>query len=165
MDALAQLRRLWEHAAWADRLLLDALRAAAPAPAQAIREYAHVLGAEETWLSRIEGRPPRAAIWPDIALDDAAALGERVRDGYARFLAELRVDGMGRVVSYVNSAGLAFRTPLDEILLHVALHGQYHRGKVNLLLRQSEQAPGPVDFITFVRGVPAAVTPVASGRA
>ena len=30
---------------------------------------------------------------------------------------------------------VTFTTPLGEILLHVALHGQYHRGKINLLLR------------------------------
>jgi uncharacterized damage-inducible protein DinB len=38
------------------------------------------------------------------------------------------------------------------------LHGQYHRGKINLLLRQAGLAPAPVDFISFVRGVPAATT-------
>jgi hypothetical protein len=40
----------------------------------------------------------------------------------------------------------------------VVLHGQYHRGKVNLLLRQEGEQPAPTDYIAFVRGVPAAVT-------
>jgi hypothetical protein len=40
------------------------------------------------------------------------------------------------------------------------LHGQYHRGKINLLLRQSGAEPAPADYISYVRGVPAAVTPV-----
>ncbi|MFQ5740386.1 MAG: DinB family protein [Acidobacteriota bacterium] len=33
---------------------------------------------------------------------------------------------------------------------------QYHRGKVNLLLRQAGHAPAATDFIAFVRGAPAA---------
>ena len=41
-------------------------------------------------------------------------------------------------------------------LLHVPLHGQYHRGKINLLLRQAGRQPAPTDYITFVRGVSAA---------
>ena len=43
-------------------------------------------------------------------------------------------------------------------MMHVALHGQYHRGKVNLLLRQEGLPPVPPDFIAWVRGVPAATT-------
>jgi uncharacterized damage-inducible protein DinB len=49
-------------------------------------------------------------------------------------------------------------TPVGDILLQVALHGQYHRGKVNLLLRDAALPPAPVDFISFARGVPAATT-------
>ena len=45
----------------------------------------------------------------------------------------------------------------------MALHGQYHRGKVNLLLRQGGHAPAPVDYVAFVRGVPAATEVTARG--
>ena len=34
--------------------------------------------------------------------------------------------------------------------------GQYHRGKINLLLRQQQATPIPVDCIAFLRGSPAA---------
>jgi uncharacterized damage-inducible protein DinB len=69
-----------------------------------------------------------------------------------------------RGIGYTNSAGRSFVTPVGDILLHVALHGQYHRGKVNLLLRQAELEPAPVDFIGFVRGVPAATASVPPAR-
>ena len=38
------------------------------------------------------------------------------------------------------------------------VHGQYHRGKVNLLLRQEGMSPVPGDFIAYVRGAPAATS-------
>ena len=44
------------------------------------------------------------------------------------------------------------------MLLQVALHGQYHRGKINLMLRQAGLPPTPTDYISFARGVPAATT-------
>ena len=156
MSAAEQIRRLWEHAAWADQRLLDALRAAPEPPAAALREYAHVLGAAEVWLARLEQRAPRAAVWPEAPLADAAALGEHVRDGYARYLSRLQDDDLPRAVAYTNSAGQHFATPAGDMLLHVALHGQYHRGRVNLLLRQAGLDPAPSDFIAFARGVPAA---------
>ena len=156
MTAANQLRRLWHHAVWADEILLSTLRVLTnPVPA-ALREYAHVLATEEVWLARIQGRVPRAAIWPSLDIAGAAALAADVRAGYEAFFAALTDADLERSASYVNSAGRHFETPIGEILLHVALHGQYHRGKVNLLLRQADAEPAPADYIAFVRGVPAA---------
>jgi len=58
----SQLHTLFLHLAWADARLLQALETAASPPAEAIREYGHALGAEEVWLARLQGRPPRIAV-------------------------------------------------------------------------------------------------------
>lgn len=160
MDALDQLRRLWRHAAWADALLLASLRDVAdtPAAAPAWREYTHVLGAEEVWLSRLEQRTSRSAVWPTLGAADAAALADTLRDAYAAYFEALDPSALDRPVPYTNSAGQSFVTAASDILLQVMLHGQYHRGKVNLLLRQAGLEPAPTDYIAFVRGVPAATT-------
>jgi uncharacterized damage-inducible protein DinB len=158
VTALEQLRRLWAHSEWADGLLLAALEQQPNPPAEALREYAHILGAEETWLSRLEGRAARAAVWPQPAPEAVGELARSVRAGYGAYLTSFAESELDRGVAYVNSAGLAFTTPVMDILLQVMLHGQYHRGKINLLLRQAGLAPAPVDFISFVRGVPAATT-------
>ena len=63
-------------------------------------------------------------------------------------------------VEYTNSAGQTFRTPVANFLQHVSLHGQCHRGKIDLLLRQSGYI-APMDFIAYVHGVPATVTRLA----
>ena len=159
MNDLEQVRRLWAHAVWADESLFAGLQAARDAE-EAWREYAHVLAADEVWLARLEGRSRSVAVWPALSEDGARELRERVAAGFASYLAGLDASDLSRPVSYTNSAGLHFETPIGEILLHVVLHGQYHRGKVNLLLRQGGADPVPVDYIGFVRGAPAAVTPV-----
>lgn len=155
VSGVDQLRRLWLHAAWSDVLVLEALQVAAHVPDEAVREYLHVVGAEEVWLARIERRPARAAVWPTLSMNEVSTLGEMVRDGYHRVLSDMEPDGLDTPIRYTNSAGQEFSTAVGDILLHVALHGQYHRGKVNLLLRQAGESPAPVDFIGFVRGVPA----------
>jgi uncharacterized damage-inducible protein DinB len=80
----------------------------------------------------------------------------RVHDGWERVLAGCVGEALAREVTYTNTAGETFTTPLVDILLHVALHGQYHRGKVNASLRAAGEAPAPSDYIFWVRGVPAA---------
>ena len=158
MDALGVMHRMWEHAAWADELLLGALGAVEPPPAHAWREYAHVLGAESVWLDRLRRRPQRYPVWPELSVADASALASSLRVEYAEYVAAQTVDTLDARVPYVNSAGQSFETPVIDILLQVFLHGQYHRGKVNLLLRQGGLPPVPTDYITFARGVPAATT-------
>ena len=160
--ALLQLQRLARHMAWADSELVAALETAGAAlPAVALREYAHVLGAEEVWLARLESRPAHTAVWPELDITELAPLAALVRAGYARHIGALAEDDLGRQVHYANSAGRTFDTAAGDILLHVALHGQYHRGKVNRMLREAGLEPAPVDFIAFVRGVPAATTATA----
>jgi uncharacterized damage-inducible protein DinB len=156
MSALQMIARVWRHAEWADAVLRAALAATVNPPAAALREYAHVIGAEEVWLARVDRRVSRVPVWPAMGLAELAPLGQQVREGYERLLARLDEDALMQRVPYTNSAGQTFETPLGDILLHVALHGQYHRGKVNLLMRQAGVEPAAVDFIAFARGVPAA---------
>lgn len=156
MNTLDSIRGLWTHAVWADEALFDSLRDDAADTADARREFAHIIGAAEVWLARIEGRAPRSAVWPDAA---ATAIDENMRSthrAYGRYLSALQEGDLGGPVTYTNSAGEAFTNTVGDILLHVVLHGQYHRGKVNLLLRQRGGPPAPADYIAFVRGAPAA---------
>ncbi|HEU5359182.1 MAG TPA: DinB family protein, partial [Gemmatimonadales bacterium] len=59
-------------------------------------------------------------------------------------------------VTYRNSAGLEFTSTVEDILLHVALHGAYHRGQVARALREGGAVPNATDYIAFIRGAPAA---------
>ena len=45
------VRRLWDHARWADRLILASLEARPEVPASVLRELNHIFGADEVWLS------------------------------------------------------------------------------------------------------------------
>lgn len=159
MSELGLIRRLWEHCEWADDALYSALTSSRDVPADVWREYAHILGAETEWLARLEQRKNAWSVWPDADLNTVSRMREHVTRGFGGYLAALQDDSLSSEVSYVNTAGKSFTTAIGDILTHVMLHGQYHRGKINLLLREGESEPVPVDYIAFVRGAAAAVTP------
>lgn len=159
MELAAKLTELWEHRSWADGLVLEALEIC-PGAEEAWREYDHVLGVEETWLARLEGRDPIVPVWPEPSDAERTELREHLEEGFGAYLERLGAPALDDEVAYTNSAGLDFETPVGDVLLHVFLHGHYHRGKLNLMLREAGCEPAPVDFIGFVRGVPAARTPV-----
>lgn len=149
------LRRLMDHMRWADAKILEALTAASEPPRDALEIYSHVLGAEAVWLARLTANPP-PPVWPDLTLEECTRLAARNADGFVAFLDSRSAADLQRSVTYRNSAGAEFESRIDDIVTHVALHGQYHRGQVNALLRRAGAEPRPVDYIAYVRGAPAA---------
>src|SRR3954470_5957826 len=152
------LRRLIEHLEWADTAALGALRASATPDTRALTIYSHVLGAEAVWLARLAGRPSDVAVWPVLTLDQAASLAARNGAELEAFVSSLAPHDLDREIDYRTSDGRAFRSTIEDILLHVALHGSYHRGQIALLIRGGGGEPASTDYIAFARGAPAART-------
>jgi uncharacterized damage-inducible protein DinB len=156
MVGLDALRRLFEHLSWADARVVDALAASSSPPEPALELLAHVLGAEEVWLARLEGRDARLAVWPELGVEACRAWVQTHRAAFEHYLGTLVPADLREPVAYRNSAGIAFTSTREDILFQVALHGAYHRGQVALLLRQGGARPEPTDYIAFTRGAPAA---------
>ena len=154
----AYIRKLIDHLKWADAAALDALRASPGSEQRALTIYAHVLGAEAVWLARIDGRPSDVAVWPSLSVDACATLAARNAAAFDTLLTSLAPNDFAREIDYRNSAGQPFRSTIEDILLHVALHGAYHRGQVALVIRDGAGEPVPTDYIAFTRGAPAART-------
>src|SRR5688500_15477572 len=98
MSLLAHLAALRAHGEWADGKLLDAARAF-DVPL-AVRELAHVRGAQEIWLSRIEQRAPTVAIWPEFSVDELGTVGAVVDAKWRAFFAGLDEPALSGNVSY-----------------------------------------------------------------
>lgn len=148
------IHRLFEHLRWADDQILGALKATAEPPTETIRLYAHLLAAETIWLDRIEGQKDSVAVWPTLTVDECSVQSEEARRRYADFLTGLSTERLAEAVPYANSAGQRFATPVEDILLHVALHGAYHRGQIARGLREAGLTPPSTDYIGWVRGAP-----------
>jgi len=151
-----QLIKLVDHLEWADKRALDSLRAMPRPDAKALEIYSHVLGAEHVWLHRMRERAPRVAIWPVLSLEEAAALAAENARGLRELVESHSAEQLQRNVPYRNSAGLAFESTVEDMLLQLLLHGCYHRGQIALLVRGAGAEPMPTDYIAFVRGAPAA---------
>jgi uncharacterized damage-inducible protein DinB len=143
-------RRLFAHAAWANAQVLAAPRDT-PDTAEALPLFAHVLAAEHVWLSRLRGTTPAHAVWPQLSLDQCAALADENAAGYGAFLDGLGPADFARPVAYRNTKGEAYTTPVADILTHVATHGPYHRGQIAKAIRSGGGTPADTDFIIFVR--------------
>lgn len=147
------LATLLRHLVWADRRTADSLDSLAHPSHEVLRTWGHLLGAEATWLARIEGFTSDVGVWPELDLGAARVL---MAVNHATFLrlADATGEALAVRVEYRNSAGEAYANPISEILHHVALHGMYHRGQVALEVRRQGGTPIGTDLITYLRERP-----------
>ena len=147
----AYFARLLDHAHWADARTLAALQGGDP-PVEAVRLFAHVLTTEQIYHGRISGLDPWPQdFWPELSLTACASLVSINQDRYRRFLDEHSDEGLRRHVRYRNSQGVVYHTLIADMLTHLMLHGEHHRGQIAQALRQSGSQPPVTDFIAFVR--------------
>lgn len=148
--------KVFQHLKWADARVLESLRAAHSVLKKDQDLYAHILGSEHVWLSRISGTTPKLVVWPTLALDESERLAAENGSAYQKLVSELTTETTQRAITYRNSAGDEYTSTLEDILTHVALHGAYHRGQIAASVRAAGDTPIPTDYIAFARGAPAA---------
>jgi uncharacterized damage-inducible protein DinB len=146
------IQSMFQHLHWANQRILDALQKAEVENKQANNLFSHILHAENVWLTRLKGvDSSHFPIWGEVSLDSCIEMVNQNHHNYTELLSKLSNTNLNQVVSYKNSKGSEFHNTVREILTHVALHGQYHRGQINHLLRISDLEPINVDCITFKR--------------
>jgi uncharacterized damage-inducible protein DinB len=155
-ESVQHLSKLVTHLAWADDRVLASLRSATTPDASCLELFAHVLATEHVWLARLKGAAPHHPVWPALSLEQCAGLVQANQRDLGAYVAALTPDALPRGITYTNSAGQTFTSSIEDILLHLFLHGTYHRGQIAWALRRGGGVPMPTDYIALVRGAPAA---------
>ncbi|MEH7255294.1 DinB family protein [Neobacillus niacini] len=146
------IRNMFKHLHWANQRILETLEHNTEVDKQIINLFSHILLAEQVWFTRLKGLDSASLpIWEEIRIEACAELVKQNHLNYKDYLNGVTENKLEQIVSYRNSKGQEFKNSVGEILTHVGLHGQYHRGQINLLLRKNQIEPINVDFITFKR--------------
>jgi uncharacterized damage-inducible protein DinB len=142
---------MFKHLHWANQRILETLQNGEENK-QATNLFSHILHAEKIWYTRLKGADSsHLPIWGGVSLEICVEMVNQNHHNYGEFLSALSNSDLDKLVSYKNSKGTEFQHSIRDILTHVALHGQYHRGQINQLLRAANLEPINVDFITFKR--------------
>ena len=147
------LGSLFDHMEWADKQVLEHLSRLSNVPEKARKVYSHVIGTEHLWISRIQGEAAQVAVWPEIRLEECAALAKRNVETLRLLVNQSSAEALRRPITYRNTKGVQYTNPLHEILTHIATHGVYHRGQVAAHLRLAGIDPVDTDYIVYVRSV------------
>jgi uncharacterized damage-inducible protein DinB len=95
---------------------------------------------------------PRSPVLPDFNI-----LAESVReadDWYCSYVSNLAADDLEQPVDLVFTSGKAARMQRGQIILHVCLHGTYHRGNAGALLQLRGLTPSRDSVTDFMENSP-----------
>lgn len=156
MEKLDHYLRLLAYNDWANREALASLERAAPPPERALERMAHVVAAEWLWLSRLRAAAGEAAeaplpVWPRLTPAECAAYLADLPGAWRAYLGRLDDAALGQTAAYTNTQGEPWENRIDDIVMHVVMHGAYHRGQIAADLRAAGYTPVLTDFIHAVR--------------
>jgi uncharacterized damage-inducible protein DinB len=149
-------QKLAAHLKWADQRVHESLVDARNPPAHTLDLFSHVVATEHVWLARLRGETPELPAWPQLSLAQCAEIGTRSAEEYSALVESLDDIALDGGITYRNSIGDEYTNSVADILIHVALHGAYHRGQIAAAIRAGGDAPATTDYIAMVRGTAAA---------
>ena len=144
--------QLIEIKRWADRGLYDVVsrnfdRLSAEEASIMLRIFDHIHVVDRIFQQHLQGLPhrflaPRSEQMPELqALADSA---REVDDWYASYVGGLTDDEFEQPIDFVFTSGKPARMRRGEIILHVCLHGTYHRGNAGAVLQLKGLTPSQI---------------------
>jgi uncharacterized damage-inducible protein DinB len=145
-------RKLFDYDYWANSETLTSLKTVGSGVDKPRKTFDHVIGAQRVWLARFENpAPPLAQPWPDLTLEERASAIEDLRRGWKELLDSLTPEKLAGGLVYKNLKGIEYRTPIQDVLMHLILHSAYHRGQVAAAVREAGGKPAPTDYVVYCR--------------
>ena len=135
----------------ASERVLDTMQGAETVPDRALELFTHLLRTQDVWYGRVRGTDhAELDFWET---DPLPACVKRLSESTERWQSVLdeRAGELDKPISYTNSSGTPFETPLRDILTHVVNHGTHHRAQIAPELREADIDPPATDYIFFVR--------------
>ena len=143
MYSLDAARQLFAFDRWSNDRMIVALNQV-DEPSDELRAIAwHIFAAIENWSSRIDGSQPRVDLeWGPRSVEEITALSGSAHAHITDILDRINETALRARFESQNTEGKRFYQRVDEVLLHLALHGAEHRGQCWLLIGQQG---GPAD--------------------
>lgn len=148
----SELRSLFVYDHWANREALASMSTLSGDAGRPLKIFGHIIGAQRVWLARFENPdPPNAHPWPAVTLDECRTAVDDLHQRWAALLDSLTPEKLTSDLSYRNTKGVEYRTPIQDVLMHLVMHSAYHRGQLAAAVREAGGKPAATDYVVYLR--------------
>jgi uncharacterized damage-inducible protein DinB len=156
MDHISTLDRVFTYKAKANHEMLAAMRQfddASPAKEIAIRVLNHTYTVDRIFaanLRRVEHSYTSPNPGQAPSMEELAAAIATSDQWYIDYVSHLDETQLAERIDFTFTDGQPGRMSREEMLMHVTVHGEYHRGQISLLMMQNSIAPPGDGFTTYL---------------
>jgi uncharacterized damage-inducible protein DinB len=162
----APYAQLVEMKRWADRGLYDVLdrsfdRLGAEEASIMLRILDHIHAVDRIFQHHLQGLPHGFKAARSETLPELRTLAQGARevdDWYADYVASLTPEAFEQPIDFVFTSGKPARMRRGEIILHVCLHGGYHRGNAGAVLQLKGLTPSRDAITDFLEDMAPDIT-------
>jgi len=155
MQEFSTLQALFRYKAWANEEILTAFRllddrSLADDREIAIRILNHTYVVDRIFAANLRRMKHGydTANTPDMPMLEQLSEAIRISDQwYIEYVASLDKIDLTESIEFMFTDGAPGRMSREEMLMHLLLHGGYHRGQVGLIMMKNSIAP-PADRLT-----------------
>ena len=158
MSTASLLLSLYQCKAWANRELFVQIDKIDPQTQQkerhaVIRLMNHIYVVDQIFAAHLQGKAHgftgvNTPETPELAILQASV--SELDAWFLQLISELDSAALAEKISFTFTDGLAGCMSREEMLLHVAMHGSYHRGGVGKMLMQLPITPPRELYTTFL---------------
>jgi uncharacterized damage-inducible protein DinB/putative sterol carrier protein len=155
MDQVSTLERVFSYKAKANHDILAAMRLfdASPAKEIAVRVLSHTYAVDQIFAANLrraehEYTSPNPSHAP--SLEELSAAIKASDQWYIDYVSRLDEAQMAERIDFTFTDGLPGRMSREEMLMHVTVHGEYHRGQISLIMMQNSITPPGDGFTSYL---------------
>jgi len=156
MDQISTLERVFSYKAKANNEILAAMRQfddASPAREIAIRVISHTYAVDRIFAANLTGAEHGYTSANPSHAPSLEELSEAIKTSdqwYIDYISLLDEAQLSESIDFTFTDGLPGRMSREEVLIHVTVHGEYHRGQISLIMMQSSITPPSDGFTSYL---------------
>ena len=162
MNHVSTLERVFSYKAKANNEILAAMRQfddSSPANQIALRVINHTYAVDRIFAANLQ-RAEHGYTSPNPGqaplLEELSEAIKASDQWYLDYVSRLDETQLAERIDFRFTDGLPGRMSREEMLMHVTVHGEYHRGQISLLMMQNSIAPPGDGFTTYLHKTEAA---------
>jgi uncharacterized damage-inducible protein DinB len=156
VDQVSTLERVFSYKAKANTEILAAMQLfddVCPAKDIAIRVLNHTYAVDRIFAANLRQAEhgytsPNPSQAP--SLDELSAAIKTSDQWYVDYVSHLHEAPLAERIDFTFTDGLPGRMSREEMLIHLIVHGEYHRGQISLIMMQNSIAPPADGFTSYL---------------
>jgi uncharacterized damage-inducible protein DinB len=140
-----------DYEEWANAIVFRSLQQCSETDERALQLFAHILAPQSIWLSRIRREVPTVSLWPELTLEDCAALMKKTLEQWREFIASASEEDLKQSVLFkLPNSDKERQIAVYDTIAHLTNHGTYHRGQIILRLKGKTDPLPLTTYIAFL---------------